>query len=137
MPVSTAQTIVTDAKHRGRVADRDDRLHNLLDDVLTVAQQGTTKLLERAQAGILNSRDITLGRRLTQMTTQAAYLNNALSRKPAPDPAPTPDEDQSSRKLERMLQDLRDEKGESDGPPQPTTKGSSPNATNCSKSSRQ
>lgn len=98
MPVSTAQSIVTDAKHRGRIADRDDQLHDLVDEVLTVAKEGTTKLLGRAKAGTLTSRDITLGRRLTQMAAQAAYLNNALSRKPTPDPEPTPDQDQASRK---------------------------------------
>jgi hypothetical protein len=103
MPVSTAQAIVTDAKHRGRTADNTDRFHQLVDKALTVGEARMDKLLERAKTGQLNSQDATLARRLIQMAGHAAHLNNTLARG-APEPEPTPDS--SARILERMMQDL-------------------------------
>jgi hypothetical protein len=103
MPLSTAQTVVTDAKHRGRVANNKERLRKLVDDVLTAVEARMDKLLERAKTGQLNSQDATLGRRLIQMAGHAAYLNNTLARE-APEPEPTPDA--SARVLEAMMLDL-------------------------------
>jgi hypothetical protein len=74
MPVSTAQAIVTDAKHRGRVAINRDRLHKLVDDAPTAVEARIEKLFEKAKTGQLNSQDATLGRRLIQMAGYAAHL---------------------------------------------------------------
>lgn len=110
MPVSTAQTIVTDAKRRGRVADRDERIHKLVDDVLTVVVDQTDKLLAKARTGSLTARDATLGRRLIQMASHAAHLNNILAREHASEPEPAPEA--SSRLLERMRREIEAEQAE-------------------------